>query len=421
MKSKLKLLLVAIALFALPLSTQPYVSASTVETAQPKIYAKAAIAVDANTGQILYQKNANQPLAIASISKLMTIYIVHQQISQGKLSWNDHVKITPAVAKLSTASGLTNVPLKSGHSYSVRALVNATLVASANAAAIALGQEVSGSSSQFAAKMNQTAKKLGITDAKFYNASGLTNKLTGGLALKGVNANAENELSASDVALLASRLLKRFPKVTQITSQAQSSFYGTAISGHNELLGNKQIARGAVVDGLKTGTSDKAGACFVGSATRQHHRIITVVLGTRNDSATDPARFIQTAKLMKFVFTKQHPIIVSKNSQVKGVHLAKVPDGKQTSVDVVNQKKTWVWAPKAISRKQITAKYLHHPKKIAAPAKKNTSAGTARLLANGQAPKYLATYQGTIKLFTNKSVKKANPFVLLWRAILRLF
>ncbi|GHP13432.1 D-alanyl-D-alanine carboxypeptidase [Lentilactobacillus fungorum] len=388
---------------------------------QPTIAAKAAIAVDAKTGQVLYEKNAHQALPIASVSKLMTIYIVHHQIKQNHLAWSDKVKITPALAKLSTAAELTNVPLVAGKSYSVRQLTNATLVASANAAALALGQKVAGTSAKFAKLMNQTAKQLGINDAKFYNASGLTNKLTGKLALPNVSANAENELSASDVALLASKLIKEFPKVTQITKQTRSKFYGTTISGHNQLLTDKKIAQGVQVDGLKTGTSDKAGACFVGSATQNHHRIITVVLGASNKSAADPARFVQTAKLMRYVFVAQHPLTFNKGSQISGVGKATVPDGKQMAVKAVTKQKAWVWAPRSISKQQVHGQYVKLNHKIAAPAKKGTNAGETQLSFAGVLPKYLRGYYNKVKLVTNEVVKKANPFVLLWRAILRLF
>ncbi|MBU9789665.1 D-alanyl-D-alanine carboxypeptidase [Lentilactobacillus sp. IMAU92037] len=420
MNLRFKAIIALIGTFLLSAGFATGVQASSV-TDQPAIAAKAAIAVDARTGQILYQKNAHQALPIASVSKLMTIYIVHQQIKQKKLAWDDQVTISPALAKLSTASGLTNVPLTAGKSYSVRQLVNATLVASANAAALALGQKVAGTPVKFAKLMNQTAKQIGIKDAKFYNASGLTNKLTGGLALANVSGDAENELSASDVALLASKLIKAFPRVTEITKKTVSTFYGTAITGHNQLLNDHQIAKGVVVDGLKTGTSDKAGACFVGSATRKHHRIITVVLGSRNKSATDPARFIQTAKLMRYVFTDQHPITLSKGSQIKGVGKAAVPDGKQVDVQPVVKQTTWVWTPKNISKQQVQGKYVHLNQKIAAPAKKGTAAGKTQLTYGQVLPKYLQADEAKVQLVTNKSIKKANPFILLWRAILRLF
>ena len=420
MNLRFKAIIALIGTFLLSAGFATSVQASSV-TDQPAIAAKAAIAVDARTGQILYQKNAHQALPIASVSKLMTIYIVHQQIKQKKLAWDDQVTISPALAKLSTASGLTNVPLTAGKSYSVRQLVNATLVASANAAALALGQKVAGTPVKFAKLMNQTAKQIGIKDAKFYNSSGLTNKLTGGLALANVSGDAENELSASDVALLASKLIKAFPRVTEITKKTVSTFYGTAITGHNQLLNDHQIAKGVVVDGLKTGTSDKAGACFVGSATRKHHRIITVVLGSRNKSATDPARFIQTAKLMRYVFTDQHPITLSKGSQIKGVGKAAVPDGKQVDVQPVVKQTTWVWTPKNISKQQVQGKYVHLNQKIAAPAKKGTAAGKTQLTYGQVLPKYLQADEAKVQLVTNKSIKKANPFILLWRAILRLF
>lgn len=419
MKLRFKLVIALIGTFLLSFSGAASVRVRA--AAQPTIAAKAAVAVDANTGQILYQKNAHQALPIASVSKLMTIYIVHHQIKQKKLAWGDQVKISPALAKLSTAAELTNVPVVAGKSYSVRQLVNATLVASANAAALALGQKIAGTPVKFSRLMDQTARKLGITDAKFYNASGLTNKLTGKLALPHVGANAENELSASDVALLASRLVKEFPKVTKITKQSQSRFYGKAIAGHNQLLNDRQIATGVTVDGLKTGTSDKAGACFVGSATRGKHRIVTVVLGARNQGASDPARFTQTAKLMRYVFTKQHPITLKKGSQIQGVGKAGVPDGKQTSVQAVTKQTTWVWAPKSVTKRQVRGKFVKLNQKITAPAKKGTHAGKAHLTLKDVLPKYLRGYYSKIQLVTQKAVKKANPFILLWRAILRLF
>ena len=110
MKHRIKILTALMGFFCV-LTLSMTVDAKSTVTPEPAIYAKSAIAVDADSGQILYQKNANQPRAIASISKLMTVYIVHQQIRANKLAWDDKVKISSELAKLSTASGLTNVPL----------------------------------------------------------------------------------------------------------------------------------------------------------------------------------------------------------------------------------------------------------------------------------------------------------------------
>ena len=117
---------------------------------QLKIQANGVIAADAKTGQILYQKNIDQPMAIASVSKLMTIYITHQEINQGKLKWSSKVKITKDIAALSRESGVTNVNLVAGKSYSVQELTKAALVGSANAAAMALGIKIAQTPAKFA-------------------------------------------------------------------------------------------------------------------------------------------------------------------------------------------------------------------------------------------------------------------------------
>lgn len=420
MKHRVRFLIALVGFFCV-LALSVNADAKTKVIPEPTIAAKSAIAVDADSGQILYQKNANKPRAIASISKLMTVYIVHQQIKANKLAWNDKVKISAELAKLSTASGLTNVPLTAGKAYSVRQLVNATLVESANAAALALGQKVAGTATRFAALMNKTAHQIGIHDGHFYNASGLTNKLTGKLALKHVNASAENLLSASDIALLAQKLLQTFPRVIDITKKTSSTFYGTTMTGHNQLLGNHNLGQGVRVDGLKTGTSDKAGASFVGSATANgHHRIITVVLGARNKSASDPARFIQTAKLMKWVYAAHQPIKLSAKTGITGIGKAQIPDGKQTTVLPVVKTTHWVWASNGTSAKQIRGQYVKKPAKLTSPTKKGTYVGYAQLSINGKRLQYIGHSAGKLMMVTNQSVKKANFFVRLWRAILRL-
>lgn len=421
MKHRIKILTALMGFFCV-LTLSMTVDAKSTVNPEPAIYAKSAIAVDADSGQILYQKNANQPRAIASISKLMTVYIVHQQIKANKLAWDDKVKISAELAKLSTASGLTNVTLTAGKAYSVRQLVNATLVESANAAALALGQKVAGTATKFAALMNKTARKIGISNGRFYNASGLTNKLTGKLALPHVSANAENLLSAKDVALLAQKLLQKFPRVTNITKQTTSTFYGTTMTGHNQLIDDHNLGQGVRVDGLKTGTSDKAGACFVGSATTNgKHRIITVVLGARNKSASDPARFIQTAKLMKWVYATHQPIKLAAGATIAGVGKAKIPDGKQTTILPVIKTTHWAWADKGTSAKQISGQYVNQPAKLTSPTKKGTEVGQARLSIDGKRLQYIGHSAGKLVMVTNQSVKKANFFVRLWRAILRLF
>ncbi|MCY9807361.1 D-alanyl-D-alanine carboxypeptidase [Lentilactobacillus senioris] len=390
----------------------------------PKIAAKAAIAVDSTTGQILYQKNTKQTLPIASISKLLTVYIVVQQIQAGKLNWTDQVKISPAVAKISQDSELTNVPLVSGRSYSVRELVNASLVVSANAAALALGQKVSGTSANFRELMQTTAKQLGIKGAKLYNAAGVTNGLAGDLKLTGVSNDAENKMSAQGVALLASQLLQEMPSITKITKKASLNFEGTSYEGHNLLLkGQSQAQPGLKVDGLKSGTSDAAGGSFVGTATKKGHRIVTVVLHAGNQSPTDPARYQQTAKLMNYVYKVFKPVTIAAGTKLKGASSAEVPNGKQNTVGLRTANAESVWIPKTGTKSSITGNLQleNNQKTLSAPVINNSVVGTAYFKVNGATPAYLPSNSSAISLTTVNSVDKANIFVRAWRAIVNWF
>ena len=136
---------------------------------------KSAIAIDSKTGQILYAKNADKKLPIASMTKLITVYLTLDAIKNGKLTWQTKVKPTNAIVKVANNSEYSNVPLKKGHSYTVKQLYEATLIESANGAAMCLAQAVSGSQVAFVNKMRAQLKKWHINDAKIYTVCGLPN------------------------------------------------------------------------------------------------------------------------------------------------------------------------------------------------------------------------------------------------------
>lgn len=418
-KSKHWLLLSGLAmtfLLSLPIVSQA--------ASQPDVAAKAAIAVDSQTGQILYQKNEQQTLPIASISKLLTVYIVHQQIEAGKLKWSDRIKISPAIARLSTASELTNVPLNEGQSYSVSELMNATMVASANAAAIALGNQVAGSPVKFQKKMQQTAQQLGIKHAQLYNAAGITNQQAGSLKLPQVAKNAENQMSAANVATVAVALIKQFPGITKISSQANLKFHGDSYPGHNKLLkGQEEAEPKLLVDGLKSGTSDAAGGSFVGTANKDHHRIVTVILHASNKSGDDPARYQQTAKIMKYVYQNMKPVTLAANSLVKHASRVAVVNGKQRFVKAQLVNKTQVWIDQTATTSAISGrlKLANNKKQIAAPIEANQKVGTVNLLVKQKPVKYLANSDAQLPVISNRSVTKLNVLEAFWRKITESF
>lgn len=397
----------------------------------PDLQVKSAIAVDANTGQILYQKNDHQKLPIASLTKLLSIYVVLKEIKAGHLHWNQRVAISPEIAKMSRNSKLTNVPLSANRKYTVRELYQASLITSANAAVSALGNAVSGNPHRFVSKLRTTAKQLHLNSAHIVTASGITNGQAGKLGYANVAKNDENTMSATDVASLSQALLKQYPAILQTTSLSKAWFdkggsSQTRMQNWNQMLkGLGQYHADLPVDGLKTGTSDAAGGNFVGTVNRGGHRLITVVMHAANKSSGDPARFVQTRKLMKWVYATYQPLAL--NAQTYQLSNVKVPMGKVKTVETTVTQPTTVWIGKHQSRTQ-----LHSRVKIAAsyrekdglkaPLAANSTVGKVQLTLAGK-PISQMGHSGTLEvpIKTISDIKQANWLVRTWRNLLSLF
>ena len=398
-----------------------------ISTNQPlTLTAKSAIAIDYQTGQVLYAKNINESLPTASMSKLLTLYVTLKYIKEGKLHWDDKVKINKALHKLSVNHNYANVKLRLGHSYTIRQLYQ-TAIYSENAATMALGYGVAGSTQKFALLMRKEAKKIGITDAKIYTACGLTNGEVGSLGFKGVSANAENKLSARDMALLAMKILKYYPDILKTTSANTTKFDGQTMLNWNWMIkGRSQELPDIKVDGLKTGTSDTAKACFTGTAVKNGHRIITVVMGVPNGGQYDPARFIQTRKLMKYVYAKYHYVKLSHGQTVSdatdGRNKGKidVENGKKDSVDLAISNTQGVWLTKKqklnIKDIQSSGEYADGSS-VDAGFDKGDKIATAKV-AN---VKYMKGVSNRIDLIANHDGDKPNILVRAWRWIANLF
>lgn len=392
---------------------------------------KSAIAIDATTGQVLYQKNDQKSLPIASMTKLLSTYIVLQQIQQGKLSWQQRVKISPQIAKMSKNTELTNVPLSASRTYTVRELYQATLIYSANGAITALGNAVSGSPHQFIKKMRTTAKQLHLTSAKLITASGITNGQAGSMGYASLSKNAENTMSASDVAKLSQRLLQDYPEILKTTAQSKVWFdkggsSQTAMTNWNLMLkGLSQYDASLPVDGLKTGTSDAAGGNFAGTVAKNGHRIITVVMHAADESTSDPSRFIQTRKLMKWVYATYKPVTLSTQSyQLSNV---KVPMGKTKVTSATVAKPTTVWIGSHQNMKQlrstvkVASKYRERGG-LKAPVKANVIFGHVQLKLAGKSIQQNGQSSTlTLPIKAIVATQRANWFVRTWRQAMALF
>ncbi len=294
-------------------------SGQNVGTSQD-VDAKAAIAMDAKTGQILYQKNAQKRYPVASTIKILTLAVIEKDIQAHKLSWDQKVTISHPVAVMANDWRFSNVPLNEGESYTIKSLVDSMMLVSADGSAEALALADAGSVAKFNAKMQQVAKEAGVTDAKIYNMIGLSNGDLGTLRLKNVSKNAENQISAVDLAKIASWLLNHYPDVVNITKTAQEDFPVSDSQTYHMQNINLMIKGAALdradgeIDGLKTGTTDSAGNCFVSTGMFNNRRLVTVVLNVPGDFNN---QFQQTNNLYNRVLGRFAPQTIKKGALIK--------------------------------------------------------------------------------------------------------
>jgi len=268
---------------------------------EPTIEAQAALLINAKTGEVLYEKNADMSLPAASMSKMMTEYLVLEQLHQGKISWNDEVPISSDAA---ITDGV-KIDLRVGDRVTVRDLYAAMLISSANNAAVALAEHIAGSEVNFAARMNEKGLELGLENSYFINATGLT------------EGDQASQMTAKDLGKLAQALLRDYPEVLKTSSLPAYTlkFSREKVQSTNHMLLKPELTVEGM-DGLKTGYTNKAGYCFTGTASRDGRRLISVVMGT-NDSDT---RFVETQKLMALGFDSVYiPTIRSILVKVKAI------------------------------------------------------------------------------------------------------
>ena len=261
------------------------------------VNAKAMILIDAETGKVLYEENSKEALPIASMSKLMTQYLVLDAIQKGTLSWETTYEPSEYVQGVLGQAAFVKLGMTSGNSYSVEELFTAMTVSSANDAAIALAEIVSGTEEEFAELMNAQAKNFGLKETTFFNASGLD----GGYVGKGKDQT--NRSSARDVSVIIQKLLSEHPEVldfSRLTSFDAST--GTKFWSTNLMLPGMPLALPGI-DGLKTGYTDEAGSCFASTGIFDGRRIITVVIDVEADGKDNiNPKFELTTELIEHFF-----------------------------------------------------------------------------------------------------------------------
>ncbi|MBU5284258.1 serine hydrolase [Limosilactobacillus reuteri] len=357
------------------------------DTAAFQMDARAAYAIDAESGQVLYQKNATKRYPIASVIKILTLGVILQDIRNHHLKWDQKIKITPAVAKMADDWHFSNVPLMNGEEYTVRQLVDSMMLVSADGSTEALALADAGSTAAFNKKMVAFAKKAGAADIKIYNMIGLPNGDLGKHKLKDVDKDAENLLSAKDVALISKYLVENYPETLDITKQKFANFDVTKdqqylMTNVNALLPQNGFApKDGEIDGLKTGNTDRAGKCIVSTGTFAGRRIILVALHTKGEW-NDQSKMQQD--FYNKLIDEYQPVEIKKVSDLSAkLTSVKVKNGKnKNKANIKLTKKTTVWLPKNM-KLQATKPTLRvqgdDQKQLTAPLKKNQQVGSIEL------------------------------------------
>ena len=257
------LVMVCLLLWTLPLNGQ----AVELQTA-----GKSAVLMDVATGTVLYEQNVHEPLAPASVTKVMTMLLIMEAIDSGKIGWDDTVTASEAAA----AKGGSQIYLKVGEQMSVTDMVKSIAVSSANDCACAMAEHIAGSESAFVSMMNARAAELGMKDTHFVNCTGLDDD----------DSAKEHRTSAYDIALMSRELLKNHPMIKKYTTiwmdTVRNGTFG--LSNTNKLI---RFYNGAT--GLKTGYTSGAGYCLSASAQRDGMELIAVVMGCESSQVRNAA------------------------------------------------------------------------------------------------------------------------------------
>ncbi len=239
-------------------------SAFAVNDSEIQVSAKAAVLMDASTGEILYSFGENERLYPASVTKIMPLLLFMEAIDSGKISLEDKVTASQTAA----GKGGSQIWLKEGEIMTVDELLRATAIASANDACTALGEHIAGSEVGFVKMMNDRAKELGMINTNFVNCSGLDDDTT------------EHLTTALDIAIMSRELLKH-ERIKTYTTVWMDSLRG----GETQLVNTNKLVRFySGTTGLKTGTTSKAGYCLSASAERDGLHLIAVVMGAGNST-----------------------------------------------------------------------------------------------------------------------------------------
>jgi len=371
------------ALLIAPLISAPALARQVIIPAPPQLAATGYLVMDANTGKILVEHNADEQLPPASLTKMMTSYIVSSEIHSGNVREDDPVDISVTAWKM----GGSKMFIREGTRVPVKDLLRGVIIQSGNDASVALAEHVAGSEGAFADVMNQQAALLGMNDTHFKNATGWP---------------AEGHMTtAKDLSLLARAMINDFPEHYKLYSEKYFKY-----NGINQPNRNKLLFRDKSVDGIKTGHTEAAGYCLVSSAEKNGMRLIAVVMGTRSEEA----RATESQKLLAYGFRyfQTHKVYESGAK----LNTTKVWAGMRDELDLGLQEEIFLTIPRGAQDDLVAEMLIDEV--IKAPIKAGQELGKLTIRLNDE-------QLVDVPLVALQAVDEAGFFARIWDALVLFF
>lgn len=360
-------------------------SLATPLVAAPELTSKAYVLYDYSSNQILLDQNGSARMEPASLTKLMTAYLAFDAIKHGTLDLQQSLNVPESATH--NLDGESRMLLKAGQMVSVDALLHGLIIVSGNDAAITLAQNIAGSERGFVDMMNTEAQRLGMANTHFANPVGMPDP--------------QHYSTAYDLALLAAALVRDYPDYYALFSLREFSFNNVTQSNRNRLLWIDPNA-----DGMKTGHTDSAGYCLVGSAKREDHRLISVLLGASSDSL----RTNESQQLLNFGF--QYFDAVRLYEKDKAVTKLRIWKGTQSTVGIGFKHDLLLSIPKGQYGKLKATLETRQP--IIAPVDNSVPIGMMKMTLNGKP-------YAEFPVYPLENVAAANVFSRGWDSIMLLF
>lgn len=319
---------------------------------------KSAILIDRDTGTILYEKNSNEKLPPASMTKVMTMLLIMEAIDQGKLKMDEKIRTSEHAASM----GGSQIFLETGEEMTTEEMLKGIAIGSGNDAAVAVAERIAGSEEAFVEMMNQKAKDLGLTNSEFKNVTGLPTD--------------DHYSTAYDMAIMAKELLK-YEDITQFTGTYEAYLRENTDKKFWLVNTNRLVKFYPGVDGLKTGYTSEAKYCLTATAEKNGMRVIAVVFG----APTSKDRNAQVTKMLDYAFSQYetHPLY-KRNEAIGKVSISK---GEEKQVTAVTSEPISLLTKKG-EKIDSVQKEITMMKDLKAPIEKGQEIGTIKFIQDGK-------------------------------------